>query len=160
MERKNIINICPSFSEITNISSWRAKSALWNVVSLGIPNLIRVCPTQQVSRCSILKSVHRRIQHILSKIAKGSVGLWRTFIACLSRRSCTNLAAGNIASRQHFQQNAWCPTELFESQNLVDNRFWHTYNSQIDGILLLESCEMFCRDSQCAYLREITKIFR
>ena len=34
MERKKIINNCPSFSAVTNINSWRVKSALSNVVSL------------------------------------------------------------------------------------------------------------------------------
>ena len=34
MERKKIINICPSFSGVTNINSCRVKSALSNVVSL------------------------------------------------------------------------------------------------------------------------------
>ena len=34
MERKKIIIICPSFSAVTNINSWRVKSALSNVVSL------------------------------------------------------------------------------------------------------------------------------
>ena len=34
MERKKIINICHSFSAVTNINSWRVKSALSYVVSL------------------------------------------------------------------------------------------------------------------------------
>ena len=34
MEIKKIINISPSFSAVTNINSWRVKSALSNVVSL------------------------------------------------------------------------------------------------------------------------------
>ena len=34
MERKKIINICPSFSAVTNINSWRAKAALSNLVPL------------------------------------------------------------------------------------------------------------------------------
>ena len=34
MERKKITNIPPSFSAVTNISSWRVKSALSNAVSL------------------------------------------------------------------------------------------------------------------------------
>ena len=34
MERKKIINILLSFSAVTNINSWRVKSALSNLVSL------------------------------------------------------------------------------------------------------------------------------
>ena len=34
MERKKIVNICSSFSTVTNNNSWIAKSALSNVVSL------------------------------------------------------------------------------------------------------------------------------
>ena len=33
-ERKKVINICPSFSTVTNKNSWRVKSAFSNVVSL------------------------------------------------------------------------------------------------------------------------------
>ena len=39
MERKKIINICPFFSAVTNINSWRVKSALSNVVSLGLAKI-------------------------------------------------------------------------------------------------------------------------
>ena len=37
METKKITNILLSFSAVTNTNSWRVKSALSNVVSLGLP---------------------------------------------------------------------------------------------------------------------------
>ena len=66
MERKKIINNCPSFSAVTNINSWRAKSALSNVVSLASTRearqlrLIEAC----LQSCGQKKIISDRILNI------------------------------------------------------------------------------------------------
>ena len=55
MEGKKITNICPSFSTVSNINSWRVTSALSYVVSLVYPTLVALVfffqfvPTDQLA---------------------------------------------------------------------------------------------------------------
>ena len=65
LERKKIVNILLSFSAVTNINSWRAKSALSNEVSLGGPTdtfKIAVLRNPSIGKCYALAQKRRSRQ--------------------------------------------------------------------------------------------------